>query len=163
MVSLSNNYVSMCVPRNSQILRGVMALVACVSLSHGTAFAANKTLAVPDTGSASQVSGNQPLTAPLPPRQIEVVVVWGFRLRSTEHDLRMQSVTSGYQELVEKPVCLTSLCGFVVVLDGTKWRATNVMAGSENELKEMKENMERAGTTLVIVHPSGVKRQVPEF
>jgi hypothetical protein len=100
---------------------------------------------------------------PQPPRQVEVVVVWGFRLRSVIEKLRIESVKSGYRELIGKSECLTSVCGFVVAPDGNQWRASNVLSGTEDELRDRQRNMEREGTTLVIVHPTGVRRTVPNF
>ncbi len=105
----------------------------------------------------------RPLARDMPPHQIEIVVVWGFRLRTTEHDLRMASLRSGYRELIDKPDCTTATCGFVVVHDGTKWRTTNVIAASEDKLRDLQHNMERDGSTLVIVRSSGIKRTVPNF
>jgi hypothetical protein len=109
---------------------------------------------------AASAEPSLPQTASI--RELDLVIVIGFRLRSTAYDLRMQSVISGYSELVEKADCVTLICGFVVQ-EGTKWRATNVVSGEESELRDKASNMEREGTTLVIVHPSGVKRVVPQF
>lgn len=104
-----------------------------------------------------------PVSQPMPPRQVEVVVVWGFRLRTTQHELRLQSIRSGYAELIEKAACINAICGYVVVQDGSKWRVTNVISGTERELQDMERNMEREGATLVIVHPTGQKRTIPNF
>jgi hypothetical protein len=128
----------------------------------GPTFAAQKTVvkteasaeATPNSGGTSQMR---------PSREVEVVVVWGFRLRSQVQEQRIVSIRDGYSELITKDVCLESICGFVVVQEDSKWRASNVLAGSEQELRDMQQNMEREGTTLVIVHPTGSRRQVPVF
>jgi hypothetical protein len=144
-----------------------MALAAFCLLSvcsvAGTAHAAQKTNTKLEAPADNSSAGAAPNLQAQPEREEHVVIVWGFRIRTTAHDLRMQSVRSGYSELVEKTVCITRVCGFVVVPDGNKWRASNVIAASEPELQEMKRNMERDGTVLVIVHPNGSKRTVPEF
>jgi hypothetical protein len=102
--------------------------------------------------------------APQPtPRAVEVVVVWGFRIRPTIHDSRIASLRSGYGELVRRDDCIVSICGFVMVREGTTWRATNVLAATEAELLEKYRDMEREETALVIVHPTGTRRQVPAF
>jgi hypothetical protein len=105
-----------------------------------------------------------PLARNMPTERVaEVVIVWGFRWRPTEHDLRVASIRSGYGELIDKPACLTQVCGFVVAKEGDKWQATNVIAATEAQLADMQRAMERQGTTLVIVHPTGEKRRIPEF
>jgi hypothetical protein len=98
-----------------------------------------------------------------PPRSVEVVVVWGFRLRSTIHDARNPAFTAGYTELVGRQDCITKTCGFVLVREGNVWRASNTLAASENELLEKQRDMEREDTVLVIVHPNGTRRLVPRF
>jgi hypothetical protein len=143
-----------------------VAASACLifaSLSGGHALAAQKNMTKTGAAAESPLPEDPPLARDLPPRQVELVIVWGFRLRPTEHDLRMASVRSGYGELIDKAACTNSICGFVVVQDGAKWRNTNVIAGSEGELRDLQRNMEREGTTLVIVHPTGQKRAVPNF
>ncbi len=144
-------------------LAGLMAGAVLATVSVAPVLGASKTAIASEAIAISQPASTLPLVQPLPPPQVEVVIVWGFRLRSTEHDLRVQSITSGYRELVDKAACINAICGFVVVKVGAKWQATNVMVGSETELREIKENMEREGTTLVIVHPTGTKRSVPQF
>jgi hypothetical protein len=141
-------------------------LVACVTwltFVGGPAAAAQKTASKAGVAAESPMSEAPPLARDLPPRQVEVVVVWGFRFRPTEHDLRMSSVRSGYGELSEKAVCVTAICGFVVMQEGGKWKATNVVAASETQLRDMQSDLERTGTTLVIVHPNGTKRNIPNF
>lgn len=142
------------------------AVIACVALmlavSNG-AWAAQKAAIKTGASAEAAVPEPSPLARDMPAREVELVVVWGFRLRQTEHDLRMASVRSGYAELVEKAACQTSVCGFVVVQDGRMWRSTNVIAATESELSERQRDMERAGSTLVIVYPTGVKRVIPTF
>jgi hypothetical protein len=98
-----------------------------------------------------------------PQRDVEIVVVWGFRLRSVIEERRVSAIQSGYGELINKASCVTAICGFVVAPDGAKWRASNVLTGTEEELQELQRNMELDGTTLVIVHPTGARRSVPKF
>jgi hypothetical protein len=117
-----------------------------------------KTEAAPDTA-----SGRGSVSQPMPPRAVEVVVVWGFRLRPNVHDTRIITLNAGYNELVGKDVCITSTCGFVVVREGARWRGTNVVAGTEAQLIEMQRDMDRDDTTIVIVHPTGTRRSVPKF
>jgi hypothetical protein len=127
------------------------------------AFAAQKNNVKIEGAAEAPLPEAPSLARDLPPRQVEIIIVWGFRLRTTEHDLRMASIRDGYGELVDKSACVTAVCGFVVVQDGAKWRNTNVIAASETELRDMQHNMEREGTTLVIVHPTGTKRTIPNF
>jgi hypothetical protein len=129
----------------------------------GSAFAAQKTSARLEAPADNSNAGAAPSLQAQPEREEHVVIVWGFRIRSLEYERRIESVRSGYSELVDKAACITKVCGFVVVPDGNRWRATNVVAASEPELHEMKRNMERDGTVLVIVHPNGSKRTVPDF
>lgn len=150
--------------RNVAGLHHAIALACCTVTSclASPVFAQNVTVG----GEVAEVTVHgAPVSFPQasPIRELELVIVIGFRLRSTEHDLRMQSVISGYGELVEKADCVTMTCGFMVVQDGNKWRATNVVSGTESELRDKASNMEREGTTLVIVHAAGVKRTVPQF
>ena len=97
------------------------------------------------------------------PSQIERVIVWGFRLRPSLLDLRRDATYQGYRELVAKDACITEICGFVVVLDGDKWRSSNVIVASEDELQRLHRNMEREGSSLVLVHPAGTRREVPNI
>ena len=152
--------------RRVRFLARCGAVLASVALSlaiANSAWAAQKAAMKTGASAEAALPEPSPLARDMPAREVELVVVWGFRLRQTEHDLRMASVRSGYAELVEKAVCQTSVCGFVVVQDGSKWRATNVIAASESELSERQRDMERAGSTLVIVYPTGVKRVIPSF
>jgi hypothetical protein len=136
--------------------------VAGILLISGPSFAAQKTVAKTEA-TAEAAPGSSSTSQVFPQREVEIVVVWGFRLRSQVQDQRIVSIGDGYSELVKKDDCLNSICGFVVVQEGSKWRASNVLAGSEQELRDMQQNMEREGTTLVIVHPTGSRRQVPVF
>jgi hypothetical protein len=136
--------------------------VAAAVFVSGPTFAAQKTVAKTEaTAEATPSSGGA--SGMRLSREVEVVVVWGFRLRSQAQEQRIISIRDGYEELVQKDVCLSSICGFVVVQEDSKWRASNVLAGSEQELRDMQQNMEREGTTLVIVHPTGSRRQIPVF
>jgi hypothetical protein len=141
------------------IATACLALTACVPASVLAVGAAGaKTEAAPEVTAVRST-----ISQPMPPRAVEVVIVWGFRLRPNIHDTRNITLNAGYNELVGRDVCITSTCGFVVVRDGTQWRATNVMAGTEAELIEMQQNMDRQDTTIVIVHPTGIRRSVPKF
>jgi hypothetical protein len=142
------------------------ALAVCLAftlLCGGKALAAQKNITKVGATAESPMPEGPPLARDMLPREVELVVVWGFRIRSTEHDFRMASIRSGYSELIDKTVCTTAICGFVVLQDGAKWRATNVIATSESELRDMQRTLEREGTTLVIVHPTGSKRTIPSF
>jgi hypothetical protein len=138
-------------------MAGAMSLFAVIlSLWAGQAMA--------EQNAASRTNDETAIPiAAMPLSKIEVVVVWGFRLRSQMSDSRMGAVRQGYGELVEKNVCMNSVCGYVVVKEGDKWRATNVIAATEEDLMEKQANMERESTTLVIVHPTGLKRKMPDF
>jgi hypothetical protein len=94
---------------------------------------------------------------------VDVIVVWGFRVKSQLYEERSPPLREGYESLVKKPECLTSVCGYVVFYDGKKWRSTNVLAGDEDRLKELQSELEYDRQTLVIVHPIGQKRIVPKF
>jgi hypothetical protein len=133
--------------------------VASVLFVGSAALAAEKAAEMP----RGQVLVNGSGTNVIPQRPVEIVVVWGFRLRSKVYERRVISLNEGYSELITKDVCLTKVCGFVVTQEGQQWRASNVMSGTESELRDMQQNMEREGTTLVIVHPTGSRREVPSF
>lgn len=150
--------------RFSVKVRDLMLL--CVALGVGTAtsaFGADYAVKV----TAPDVDMGAPLrretASQMPPRQTEVVIVWGFRLRTTQHPSRNPAIVSGYSELVEKADCQTKQCGFVITQQDGKWRASNVIAASEAELMTMQRNLEKEGTTLVVVNPTGTKRTVPSF
>lgn len=96
-------------------------------------------------------------------RPVDVVIVWGFRVRAKVFDERRPPLVEGYGELIKKPECATKVCGYVVFHDGTKWRYTNILAGEEEQLRELQANLEYERQTLVIVHPNGEKRTVPNF
>ncbi len=102
-------------------------------------------------------------SGPRPQREVDVIVVWGFRLRSAVQPTQSAALRSGYLELVDKVACIDAVCGFVVAPDGNRWRASNVLSGTEAELQERQRNMERDGATLVIVHPNGARRSIPTF
>jgi hypothetical protein len=156
--------------RHSQLKASVhiARLAACAGLAGAfltgaPAWSAQKA-SVPNEASREIVAPNTPPNGVNgTPHLVELVVVYGFRLRSTQHDMRVQSIREGYAELIGKPECLQSICGFVVLPDGAKWRSTNVLAGTESSLTQLKRDMEREGTTLVIVHPTGTKRTIPNF
>lgn len=109
----------------------------------------------PSTGASANNSGAD--------RPVDVVIVWGFRVRSKLFDERNPPLIEGYGELIKKPECETNVCGYVVFHDGTKWRYTNILAGDEDKLRELQGNLEYDRQTLVIVHPNGEKRTVPNF
>lgn len=107
------------------------------------------------TGSSSTKSASD--------RPVDVVIVWGFRVRAKMFDERQPPLMEGYGELIKKPECLTNVCGYVVFYDGTKWRYTNILAGEEDHLRKLQANLEFDRQTLVIVHPNGEKRAIPNF
>jgi hypothetical protein len=109
----------------------------------------------PAIGASSTVSASD--------RPADVVIVWGFRVRAKKFDERNPPLTEGYGELIKKAECQTNVCGYVVFHDGTKWRYTNILAGTEDKLRELQANLEYDRQTIVIVHPNGEKRTVPNF
>ncbi|CAN1553667.1 hypothetical protein MCERH10_02290 [Caulobacteraceae bacterium] len=109
----------------------------------------------PAIGASSTVSASD--------RPADVVIVWGFRVRAKKFDERNPPLIDGYGELIKKAECQTNVCGYVVFHDGTKWRYTNILAGTEDKLRELQANLEYDRQTIVIVHPNGEKRTVPNF
>jgi hypothetical protein len=109
----------------------------------------------PAIGASSTVSASD--------RPADVVIVWGFRVRAKKFDERNPPLIEGYGELIKKAECQTNVCGYVVFHDGTKWRYTNILAGDEDKLRELQANLEYDRQTIVIVHPNGEKRTVPNF
>ena len=109
----------------------------------------------PAIGASSTVSASD--------RPADVVIVWGFRIRAKKFDERNPPLIEGYGELIKKAECQTNVCGYVVFHDGTKWRYTNILAGTEDKLRELQANLEYDRQTIVIVHPNGEKRTVPNF
>jgi hypothetical protein len=109
----------------------------------------------PAIGASSTVSASD--------RPADVVIVWGFRVRAKKFDERNPPLIEGYGELIKKAECQTNVCGYVVFHDGTKWRYTNILAGTEDKLRELQANLEYDRQTIVIVHPNGEKRTVPNF
>lgn len=109
----------------------------------------------PAIGASSTVSASD--------RPVDVVIVWGFRVRAKKFDERNPPLIEGYGELIKKAECQTNVCGYVVFHDGTKWRYTNILAGDEDKLRELQANLEYDRQTIVIVHPNGEKRTVPNF
>jgi hypothetical protein len=146
-----------------QVWRGGAVLGACIALlasSLAWAVGANGTKTeAPELAS----QGGGPIAQPMPERAVEVVIVWGFRFRSTIHPSRNPAFTAGYSELVGRNDCITSVCGFLLIQEGGVWRASNTLAASEQELLTRQREMERENTMLVIVHPNGTRRQVPRI
>jgi hypothetical protein len=139
-----------------------LALASASTMLSAPAYGAQTNAAKTETRSETDRTAESPRSGGIQ-RPVEVVVVWGFRLRSTIQDLRRDSLREGYGDLINKAVCLSSVCGFVVVPDGNRWRTSNVLSGTEAQLQELQRNMERDNTTLVIVHPTGQRRAVPDF
>ncbi|WP_284359542.1 hypothetical protein [Candidatus Phycosocius spiralis] len=117
---------------------------------------------------AAEVPAN--VVAKSPPAQdedlsksVDVIIVWGFRVRSKLYEERNPPLREGYETLVKKPECVSSVCGYVVFYDGQKWRSTNVLAGDEERLRQLQKQLDYEHQTLVIVHPNGQNRTVPEF
>ena len=109
----------------------------------------------PAIGASSTVSASD--------RPADVVIVWGFRVRAKKFDERNPPLIEGYGELIKKAECQTNVCGYVVFHDGTKWRYTNILAGTEDKLRDLQANLDYDRQTIVIVHPNGEKRTVPNF
>lgn len=132
------------------------SVAATASKATTTVTKAGETAAeVPPTGASSTSSASD--------RPVDVVVVWGFRVRAQGFDERRPPLIAGYGELIKKPECQTNVCGYVVFYDGAKWRYTNILAGEEDNLRELQASLEYDRQTLVIVHPNGEKRTIPNF
>jgi hypothetical protein len=127
--------------------------------------AANKaTNAATKTGEAAEApTSGASSTTSASDRAVDVVVVWGFRVRAKMFDERRPPLVEGYGELIKKAECQTNVCGYVVFYDGIKWRYTNILAGDEDKLRELQASLEYDRQTIVIVHPNGEKRTVPNF
>jgi hypothetical protein len=163
-ISLSQLQKSSINYRLGRRMIGLSLVLATCSLPLVRAHAA--TVGASNTKSeASTDSLQRPLSVsqPIVERPVEVVIVWGFRFRGTEHDRRAASLRAGYAELIKRDECVVNVCGFVIVQDGDVWRASNVLAASESDLMTRHKNLERENSALVIVHPTGSRRQVPEF
>lgn len=127
--------------------------------------AANKaTSAATKTGEAAEApTSGASSTTSASDRAVDVVVVWGFRVRAKMFDERRPPLVEGYGELIKKAECQTNVCGYLVFYDGIKWRYTNILAGDEDKLRELQASLEYDRQTIVIVHPNGEKRTVPNF
>ena len=127
--------------------------------------AANKAIsAATKTGEAAEApTSGASSTTSASDRAVDVVVVWGFRVRAKMFDERRPPLVEGYGELIKKAECQTNVCGYVVFYDGIKWRYTNILAGDEDKLRELQASLEYDRQTIVIVHPNGEKRTVPNF
>jgi hypothetical protein len=144
-------------------LRLVSALVFATAWGYASSAVAVGANATKTEAAPERTSGGGALVAPMPERVVETVVVWGFRFRSTLHSSRNMALNAGYSELGRRPNCNTSICGFLVVRDGSKWRASNALAATEDELLQRQRDLERGDTVLVIVHPTGSSRALPKF
>jgi hypothetical protein len=98
-----------------------------------------------------------------PPRAIERIVVWGFRVRPELFDKRRPPLNAGYAAAVAKADCQTAICAFVVFHDGADWRVTSVLSGPEERLLEMRAQMQGDNTTFVMVHPPANRLKPPYF
>ncbi|CAN1534953.1 hypothetical protein MCEMIH15_01528 [Caulobacteraceae bacterium] len=128
---------------------------AAASKATSTATKTGEAVESPAMGASSTASASD--------RPVDVVVVWGFRVRAKMFDERRPPLVEGYGELIKKAECQTNVCGYVVFHDGTKWRYTNILAGDEDKLRELQASLEYDRQTIVIVHPNGEKRTVPNF
>lgn len=143
---------------------GLNALIAAGCLLASPALAATASKGTNTAGNAAEAGEATPLSAGgASERKVEVVVVRGFRVRAQGFDERRPPLIAGYGELIKKPECQTNVCGYVVFHDGTRWRYTSILAGEEEELRDMQANLEYDRQTLVIVHPNGENRRIPEF
>jgi len=143
-------------------LLAAIAYGAATSVSAATASKAASSAT--KSGEAAEVPAfGVSSSGPTSDRPVDVVIVWGFRVRAKLFDERRDPLMEGYGELIKKPECLTNVCGYVVFHDGTKWRYTNILSGEEDRLRELQGSLEYDRQTLVIVHPNGEKRTVPNF
>ncbi|GBF58877.1 hypothetical protein PbB2_02566 [Candidatus Phycosocius bacilliformis] len=145
------------------ILAGTLAATPLMAASVANKATANSTATTTSANTTTTSNGAVGEANIVDNRMVDVVVVWGFRVRTNKFDERRPSLTAGYGDLVKKPECQTSVCGFVVFHDGEKWRYTNVLAGSEDQLRALQGDLEYDRQTLVIVHPNGERRSVPQF
>jgi hypothetical protein len=132
------------------------------TISHAAANKATSAATKAGEAAESPTSGASSTTS-ASDRAVDVVVVWGFRVRAKMFDERRPPLVEGYGELIKKAECQTNVCGYVVFHDGTKWRYTNILAGDEDKLRELQASLEYDRQTIVIVHPNGEKRTVPNF
>ena len=132
------------------------------TISHAAANKATSAATKTSEAAESATSGASS-TASASDRAVDVVVVWGFRVRAKMFDERRPPLVEGYGELIKKAECQTNVCGYVVFYDGIKWRYTNILAGDEDKLRELQASLEYDRQTIVIVHPNGEKRTVPNF
>lgn len=123
--------------------------------------ATSSTTKVGEAAESSAIGASSTVSAS--DRPADVVIVWGFRVRAKKFDERNPPLIEAYGELIKKAECQTNVCGYVVFHDGTKWRYTNILAGTEDKLRELQANLEYDRQTIVIVHPNGEKRTVPNF
>jgi len=128
---------------------------AAANKATSAATKAGEAAEAPTSGASSTTSASD--------RAVDVVVVWGFRVRAKMFDERRPPLVEGYGELIKKAECQTNVCGYVVFYDGIKWRYTNILAGDEDKLRELQASLEYDRQTIVIVHPNGEKRTVPNF
>lgn len=147
------------------IIASVLATVELGAATTSFAEAASKaTTASTKAGEASEApNAGSSSTTSVSGRPVDVVIVWGFRVRAKMFDERNPPLVEGYGELIKKPECVTNVCGYVVFHDGTKWRYTNILAGDEDKLRELQGTLDYDRQTLVIVHPNGEKRTMPNF
>jgi hypothetical protein len=148
-------------PSLAVLVAGLCAVLIAMPCAAATATVQTKAKASEMATSATagtRSAGEEDLNPP-----VDVIIVWGFRVRSELYEERSPPLREGYENLVKKPECLTSVCGYVVFHDGQKWRSTNVLAGDEGRLKALQSELEYDRQTLVIVHPTGQKRTVPKF
>lgn len=146
----------------------LLALSALTAVSSSPSVAATAKVGTNANANAAEAAANvvtkstsakeEDLSSP-----VDVIIVWGFRVKSQLYEERSPPLREGYEALVKKPECETSVCGYVVFYDGKKWRSTNVLAGDEDRLKELQSELEYDRQTLVIVHPTGQRRTVPKF
>lgn len=100
-------------------------------------------------GPAAPTAG---LLRPLSPGE-QLVVVRGFRIRSTVFANRIPALEAGFASTAVMAECDAGPCGFVVLRTDEGYRYTSVVTGSTNELLAMARDMERDDLSLVIVYP----------
>jgi hypothetical protein len=146
------------------ILVSALAGLALGAATTGHAAASKAASVATKTGEAAEAPATGASSSSLAlDRRVDVVIVSGFRIRAKAFDERKPPLVEGYGELIKKAECETKVCGYVVFYDGTKWRYTNILAGEEDHLRELQANLEFDRQTLVIVHPNGEKRTIPNF
>lgn len=142
----------------STVLPAGAALGAAATKAKSEAAAESHAAGVGVNGLTAQATR----AGPPAPRRIEtLVVVYGFRVQSLAHRLRLQALRQGYAAVVKREECRVQICAFVAVRRGESWHVTNVRSGEEQTLIEMSHELTTPESTFVMVHPPGDRLMPP--